>query len=130
VLWRIIHSSVSDRNCSDQRTVKSKPWLRIVCPGSPRLAETDLTEIASYTLHRWGIDQTIRYIDALEVCCQRLVDEPKLGRACEQIRPGLRRVEHGLHVVFYRVEVEGVTICRTLHQRMLPERQNIDDESL
>jgi hypothetical protein len=30
-----------------------------------KLAETDLTDIANYTLGTWGIDQTIRYIDAL-----------------------------------------------------------------
>jgi toxin ParE1/3/4 len=93
-----------------------------------RLAETDLMDIATYTLNKWGVNQTIRYIDALETCCQRLVDEPYLGRACDQIRPGLRRMEHGRHVVLYRIEVEGILICRILHQRMLPERQNVDDE--
>jgi len=93
-----------------------------------RLAETDLMDIATYTLNKWGVNPTIRYIDALETCCQRLVDEPYLGRACDQIRPGLRRMEHGRHVVLYRIEVEGILICRILHQRMLPERQNVDDE--
>ncbi len=93
-----------------------------------RLAETDLTDIATYTLDRWGLDQTVRYIDALETCCDRLVNQPELGRACAQVRPGLRRIEHGRHVVFYRIEAEGVLICRILHERMLPERQDIDDE--
>ena len=84
--------------------------------------------IGTYTLRKWGEDQTIRYIDALEACCQRLGDNPELGRACDHIRPGLRRMEHGRHVVFYRIGAAGVLVSRILHQRMLPEKQSIDDE--
>ena len=67
-----------------------------------RRAELDLMEIARYTLERWGEDQAVRYIDALEVCCWQLARNPGLGRACDDIRPGLRRMESGQHVVFYR----------------------------
>jgi toxin ParE1/3/4 len=93
-----------------------------------RRAESDLMEIAQYTLNRWGEDQTIRYLDDLERCCQQLADNPDLGRACDDIRPGLRRMEHGRHVVFYRQNADGVLISRILHQRMLPERHAIDDQ--
>jgi len=93
-----------------------------------RRAESDLLEIIRYTLHRWGEDQAIRYIDGLEACCEQLAGNPALGRACDEIRPGLRRMEHGRHVVFYRREGSGVFISRILHQRMLPERQKIDDD--
>ena len=85
-------------------------------------------DIGTYTLHTWGEDQTIRYIDGLESCCQRLAENPRLGRACDHIRPGLRRMEHGRHVVFYRKEAGGILVSRILHQRMLPERQSIDEE--
>lgn len=37
-----------------------------------RLAEADLMDIGTYSLDKWGEDQTIRYIDALEACCQQL----------------------------------------------------------
>jgi plasmid stabilization system protein ParE len=37
-------------------------------------------------------------------------------------------MEHGRHVVFYRQEAGGVLVSRILHQRMLPERQAIDDD--
>ena len=86
-----------------------------------RLAEADLMDIGAYSLNKWGEDQTIRYIDALEACCQQLADNPRLGRACDQIRPGLRRMEHGRHVIFYRLELKGISVSRILHQRMLPE---------
>jgi plasmid stabilization system protein ParE len=52
-----------------------------------------------------------------------------LGRVCDQVRPGLRRMECGRHVLFYRVEAEGIVISRILHQRMLPEGKNIDEGS-
>jgi toxin ParE1/3/4 len=57
-----------------------------------------------------------------------LVDNPELGRACDDIRPGLRRMESRKHVVFYRREPRGILVVRVLHQRMLPEKQAIDDE--
>ena len=57
-----------------------------------------------------------------------LAANPMLGRACDYICPGLRRMEHGRHVVFYREAAAGILISRILHQRMLPERQSIDDE--
>jgi toxin ParE1/3/4 len=92
-----------------------------------RRAEADLIEIAHYTLKNWGEDQTIRYIDDLEACCQQLAVNPALGRPCEDIRPGLRRIEYGRHVVFYRPEPTGVLVSRILHHRMLPERHAIDE---
>ena len=93
-----------------------------------RLAEADLLDIANYTLQTWGQDQAIRYVDDLEACCRKLADNPELGRACDHIRPGLRRMEHGRHVLFYRIEATGILVSRILHQRMLPERQSIDEE--
>jgi toxin ParE1/3/4 len=93
-----------------------------------RLAEADLMDIGVYTLHRWGEDQTLRYLDGLEACCQHLADHPESGRLCDHIRPGLRRMEHARHVVFYRIEAGGILVSRILHQRMLPERHSIDEE--
>jgi toxin ParE1/3/4 len=93
-----------------------------------RLAEADLLGIGAYTLRAWGEDQTIRYIDDLEACCQMLADNPSLGRACDEVRPGLRRMERGLHVVFYRENAEGILVSRILHL-MLPDRHAIDDKN-
>ena len=93
-----------------------------------RSAEADLLSIGDYTLRTWGEDQAFRYLDALEASCQMLAENPALGRACDNIRPGLRRMEHGRHVLFYR-QVGGILISRILHQRMLPERQSLGGES-
>jgi toxin ParE1/3/4 len=93
-----------------------------------RSAETDLIEIGTYTLRRWSEDQAIHYIDNIETCCQQLARNPESGRACDHVRPGLRRMEHDVHVVFYRQVAGGILISRSLHQRMLPERQVIDEQ--
>jgi toxin ParE1/3/4 len=86
------------------------------------MAEEDLKEIADYTLFTWGVGQTVRHLDGLETCCQRLAENPQLGRTCEKVLPGLRRMEHESHVVFYRERPWGVFISRILHERMLPAR--------
>ncbi|MGI8770453.1 MAG: type II toxin-antitoxin system RelE/ParE family toxin [Acidobacteriaceae bacterium] len=86
-----------------------------------RLAERDLNEIADYTRDRWGIRQAARYIEELQALCQQLAETPTIGRCCEAIRPGLRRMEGGRHVVFYRISANGITVSRVLHQKMLPD---------
>jgi antitoxin ParD1/3/4 len=52
------------------------------------------------------------------------------GRVCDDIRPGLRRHEHGKQALFYRQERGGIFVSRILHQRMLPEKhvRQQDDE--
>ena len=91
-------------------------------------AEADLLSIGSYTLPQWGPKQASMYLEQIEHCCQLLAANPELGRSCGKIRPGLRRMEEGRHVVFYRKLQDGVLISRILHQRMLPELHEMDDD--
>ena len=97
-------------------------------PRFSRLAEADLVDIGAYTLETWGTEQTVRYLAALEACCLQLAGTPAIGRASDEIRPGLQRFEHGRHVIFYRQETGGILVSRILHQRMLPERHDLEDE--
>jgi toxin ParE1/3/4 len=90
-------------------------------------AGRDLTRIAEYTVNQWGEAQAILYLDALEACCQQLAASPLLGRTCDDIRPGLRRMEQGKHVIFYRVTATGILVSRILHQSMLPGRHPEDE---
>jgi toxin ParE1/3/4 len=90
-----------------------------------RRAEADLREIGSYTLQTWGVDQAIRYIDQLEACCQRLANNPASGRSCDDVRHGLRRMEQGKHVIFYR-QRQGFDFPHPA-SAMLPGEQAIDD---
>jgi toxin ParE1/3/4 len=92
-----------------------------------RLARLDLIEIADYTVDTWGPDQAYRYLDSLDACFRQLAQAPEMGRPCNVVRQGYRRMEHEKHVVFYRVEEGGIFISRILHQRMLPARHLIED---
>jgi toxin ParE1/3/4 len=92
-----------------------------------RRAEADLVSIANYTLRTWGKAQTARYLGDLEAFCRTLAGNPALGRPCDEVRPGLRRMDHGKHVVFYRQDRTGILISRILHQSMLPEKHDAGD---
>jgi len=92
-----------------------------------RRAEADLLSIGEFTIREWGMSQAARYLNELETCCQMLADNPGLGRACDYVRSGLHRHEHGKHVLFYRQDRNGILISRILHQRMLPDRHTFDE---
>ena len=49
-----------------------------------------------------------------------------MGRPCDHIQKGYRRMEQGRHVVFYRQDENGVFIVRILHQSMLPDERVMD----
>lgn len=93
-----------------------------------KLARLDLIDIADYTVDTWGQEQALRYLDSLEDCFDRIVQAPHIGRPCDLVRPGYRRMEHGRHVIFYRADGDGIFISRILHQRMLPSKHLIEDE--
>jgi toxin ParE1/3/4 len=94
-----------------------------------RSAKADLLSIGAYTLETWGTAQAERYLDSLEQCAKMLAANPRLGRQCMWIRPGLRRFEKGRHILFYRRVDDGIFISRILHQNMLPEQQPFEDET-
>ena len=83
--------------------------------------------IALYTFRTWGQTQPTVTFGSLKIVANSLPN-PALGRPCDEIRPGLRRMKQGKHVVFYREEPGGILISRILHQRMLPENQAIEDQ--
>ena len=84
-------------------------------------AESDLDSIAAHTVEQWGMEQALRYLSELEVCCRRLAEDPTSGRV-HRPRPRYWRIEQGRHVVFFRREKNGdVLVVRILHDRMLPE---------
>lgn len=96
-------------------------WPRTAFPS----AQQQICGRSAHTIRKWGEDQAVRYLDDLEGCCDTLAANALLGRACDDIRPGLRRMECGAHVVFYRKRSTGILVSRILHRRMLPERRTL-----
>lgn len=94
------------------------------------LAALDLADIADYTTDVWGAKQAEIYLESLVECFVRVAQSPKLGRACDSVYPGFRRIEQGKPVIFYRPGVSGIFISRILHHNMLPTRHLLmEDES-
>lgn len=88
-----------------------------------RRAASDLAEIADYTISEFGITQARLYRDQFQACFRSLLDNPQLGRSAGEVAPGLRRIRQQAHVVFYRVERDGLFIVRVLHHSMDFERK-------
>ena len=89
-------------------------------------AQSDLRDIVRYTVEKWSADQAVRYATGLKNTFQTLAESPRIGRSCDEVGRGLRRHEYGKHVVFYRLEPEGVRVVRILHQQMLPAKSRFD----
>jgi toxin ParE1/3/4 len=86
-----------------------------------RAAHRDLVEIAVFTRERWGDAQCARYLRQLDARFNAVARAPERGRSCDQIRPGLKKVNEGRHVIFYRSKGRTVDIVRVLHDSMDPD---------
>jgi toxin ParE1/3/4 len=79
-----------------------------------RRAEADLTDIFGWSYKTFGARQAVRYRDSLKACCERLAENPQIGRPIG-FMPGLRRYEHAAHVLFYRPDEHGILVTAVLH---------------
>ena len=88
-----------------------------------RAARADLEQIWDYTCERWDDDQAEEYVREIQRAIERVVDNPTIGRACDEVRPGYRTHAVGSHTLYYRI-VSGdvVNVVRILHQRMDVDR--------
>ena len=86
-------------------------------------AQADLEQIWDYTRDRWGADPAEQYLRELQRAVERIAANPQIGRQCDEIRPGYRKLAAGSHTLFYRVNAEDVVdVIRVLHQRMDVDR--------
>ena len=94
-----------------------KPGYRL----SPKARE-DMESVWLYTLSQWGLEQTERYIDDLAAAFQLLSSSHRLGKSCDNIRPGYRKHPTLRHVIYYREIDYGIEIIRVLHDHQLAAR--------
>lgn len=85
-------------------------------------ADEDLRALLADTFERWGETQQIAYSEQLATTMRELLVHPYLGRARDDLRPGMRSLHVAHHVVYYVVDERTVTIIRFLHERMDPAR--------
>ena len=86
-------------------------------------ARIDLEQIWDYTRHRWDVQQADEYLRELQRAIELAAENPRIGRACDEIRPGYRKLAAGSHTLYYRVTPDGIIdVVRILHQRMDVDR--------
>jgi len=85
-------------------------------------AQRDLSSIWDFTEERWDVRQAETDIAEIRAAVERVADDYRRGRTCDEIRKGYRRYGIGSHLLFYIEGAEGVDVVRVLHQRMDPAR--------
>lgn len=86
-------------------------------------ARIDLEQIWDYTSDTWGLDQAEEYLRGIQRAVERIAANPLIGRACDDVRPGYRKLTVGSHTVFYRLNTSGlVDVVRVVHNRMDVDR--------
>ncbi len=84
-------------------------------------AQLDLEQIWDNPADRWDVDQADEYLREFNASSTAVT--PRIGRACDEIRPGYRKLAAGSHTLYYRVTAEDVLdVVRILHQRMNVDR--------
>lgn len=78
------------------------------------VAEADLEEIGIY-IAQDDPDASDRLLDAIADKLALLAESPGIGRAREELAPGLRSFPVSSYVVFYRSIDDGIDVIRVLH---------------
>ena len=65
-------------------------------------AKADLKNIALYTQKEWGREQRNLYIKQFDNAFHMLTDTPLVGKACDNIKTGYKKLPIGSHVIFYK----------------------------
>ncbi|WP_324650612.1 type II toxin-antitoxin system RelE/ParE family toxin [Georgenia sp. H159] len=88
---------------------------------SSALASSAISRRSGTSLEeRWDVDHAERYIAEIRAAIERVADDPRRGRACDEIREGCHRYGIGSHLLFYVESPEGVDVVRILHRWMDP----------
>jgi toxin ParE1/3/4 len=78
-------------------------------------AEADLFDVFLFGYEQFGEKQADAYAAELEKVFQLLADNPRMGREAERIARGVRRHEHGSHIILYEEAPYGVLILAIVH---------------
>jgi toxin ParE1/3/4 len=78
------------------------------------LAGTDIAEIWDYIAED-SVDQADAWVDRLDAKLHLLSSQPAMGRARDELSPGLRSMPFGRYVIFYETMADGIDVVRILH---------------
>ena len=78
------------------------------------LAEADILEIWDYIADD-SLADADRWVDRLDEQFRLLATQPMMGRARDELAPGVRSFPFGRYVVFYLPLDDGIDVVRVLH---------------
>lgn len=78
------------------------------------LAETDIVEIWNYIADD-SVAAADRWVDRLDEQFRVLAMQPAMGRARDELAPGVRSLPFGRYVIFYVPLDDGIDVVRVLH---------------
>jgi len=81
-------------------------------------AQQDLKNIWRYSFEHWGQRQADTYYDELKKGMEMILENPKIGIACDDIRQGYRQYHINHHLVFYRLTPTNIHVVRVLGENM------------
>jgi toxin ParE1/3/4 len=79
-------------------------------------ADRDLVSIWEYGADTWSPAQADHHLREIKRICDGLIRTPELGKARDELTPGIRAILINPHVAFYRLTATAVEIVRVLHQ--------------
>jgi toxin ParE1/3/4 len=77
-------------------------------------AEADILEIWMYIADD-SVVEADRWIDRLDESLALWATQPKMGRARDELSPGVRSLPFGRYVVFFEPLPDGIDVVRILH---------------
>jgi toxin ParE1/3/4 len=80
-------------------------------------ARADLAAIRVWSEDNWGLARTRDYLSGLKLALEQLDRNPLFGRTREVFATGLRSWTYKVHIMFYVVLDDGISIVRVLHER-------------
>jgi toxin ParE1/3/4 len=83
-------------------------------------AEDDFRLLLANSLTMWGEERRDTYAEHLTIAMHELLVHPHLGRARDDLSPGLRGLRAESHIIYYLSDERTITIVRLLHARMDP----------
>lgn len=80
-------------------------------------AENDVADLYEFGTLRYGLDAATRYALGLSERFYFLSQFPRSTRERHEVRPPVRVLPYGSHIIAYRVQNEDVLVIRVLHHR-------------
>lgn len=85
-----------------------------------RDAGRDLTAIRRFTIRRWGIEQSTKYVVELRNTITLLSENPLIGKRRKDIGESIYSFPHASHVIYYLIEKKQLVVIGVLHGSMVP----------